>query len=82
MNTIVKVELNQSARGAGKDFIDGGEHAVIDQQRAAEALIPRGLRYREQYAVIVMCKDEAEQRRTYNALQRRYAQKRLRVVAT
>lgn len=30
-----------------------------------------GFRYREQYGVIVLCKDEREQARTYNVLSRR-----------
>ena len=53
-----------------------------EQRRAAQSLIPKGPRYREQYAVIVICRDEAEQERTYRSLQRRYQNSRLRVVAT
>ena len=38
--------------------------------------------YRQQYGVIVICRDEAEQVRVYNALMRLYRNNKIRVVTT
>ena len=38
--------------------------------------------YRQQFGVIIICRDEAEQVRVYNALMRLYRNNKIRVVTT